>query len=194
MASSIIIAGNTYPDVPSILIPKVGGGYATYTEGGGGGGATNFFTGTFKGTSTASNLTITIPYTGSGYPVECTIVVEGGMYNSSVTDWYSTIQRYTIGMWNMTKSNATSTPSSSSSGSENYGVTNYVYKSSTSSGTTYSRSGGQTTNTYSSSSATSSGQTVARFRENTKLSVYIAGTSYGFMANVTYRYYVVYSS
>lgn len=34
--SSIIIAGNTYPDVPSIVVPKSGGGYATYSEGGGG--------------------------------------------------------------------------------------------------------------------------------------------------------------
>ena len=35
--SSIVIAGNTYPDVPSIVVPKDGGGYATYTEGGSGG-------------------------------------------------------------------------------------------------------------------------------------------------------------
>lgn len=35
--SDITIAGATYNDVPSILIPKVGGGFAEYTEGGGGG-------------------------------------------------------------------------------------------------------------------------------------------------------------
>lgn len=34
--SDLQIAGATYPEVPSILIPKVGGGYAEYTEGGGG--------------------------------------------------------------------------------------------------------------------------------------------------------------
>lgn len=33
--SDIIIAGNTYTDVPSIEVPKVGGGVATFTEGGG---------------------------------------------------------------------------------------------------------------------------------------------------------------
>lgn len=33
--SDIIIAGNTYSEVPSIVVPKAGGGYATYTEGGG---------------------------------------------------------------------------------------------------------------------------------------------------------------
>ena len=33
--SDIIIAGNTYTEVPSIVVPKSGGGYATYTEGGG---------------------------------------------------------------------------------------------------------------------------------------------------------------
>ena len=31
--SSIVIAGNTYPDVPSVVFPKDGGGTATYTEG-----------------------------------------------------------------------------------------------------------------------------------------------------------------
>ena len=35
--STIVIAGATYPDVPSILVPKSGGGYAEYSEGGGGG-------------------------------------------------------------------------------------------------------------------------------------------------------------
>ena len=34
--SNLVIAGNTYPDVPSIVVPKEGGGYATYSEGGGG--------------------------------------------------------------------------------------------------------------------------------------------------------------
>ena len=33
--SDIIIAGNTYTGVPSIEVPKVGGGVATFTEGGG---------------------------------------------------------------------------------------------------------------------------------------------------------------
>lgn len=33
--SDILIAGNTYTGVPSITIPKVGGGFATFTEGGG---------------------------------------------------------------------------------------------------------------------------------------------------------------
>lgn len=35
--SDITIAGATYNDVPSIIVPKVGGGFAEYTEGGGGG-------------------------------------------------------------------------------------------------------------------------------------------------------------
>lgn len=40
MAQNIIIAGATYENVPSILVPKVGGGYAEFVEGGGGGGMT----------------------------------------------------------------------------------------------------------------------------------------------------------
>ena len=40
--SDITIAGATYNDVPSILVPKVGGGFAEYTEGGGGGSLTPF--------------------------------------------------------------------------------------------------------------------------------------------------------
>lgn len=33
--SDILIAGNTYAGVPSITVPKVGGGFATFSEGGG---------------------------------------------------------------------------------------------------------------------------------------------------------------
>lgn len=33
--SDIVIAGNTYAGVPSITVPKVGGGFATFSEGGG---------------------------------------------------------------------------------------------------------------------------------------------------------------
>ncbi len=40
--SDITIAGATYSDVPSILVPKVGGGFAEYTEGGGSASLTPF--------------------------------------------------------------------------------------------------------------------------------------------------------
>jgi hypothetical protein len=33
-----------------------------------------------------------------------------------------------------------------------------------------------------------------RFKSKTTMSVFVAGTSYGFMPSVTYRYHIIYSS
>lgn len=158
------------------------------------GGATKMVTGTFStGSSTGLARAVTIDYSGSGYPIMAMVVVDGGAYNSAVTTWYSTIQRYAVGQWTFSKSNMTTTPSYGTSGAANRGVTSWIYKSSTSSATTYSRSSAMNTNVLSSSDATEAGATCCRFTSKTKLSYYVASTSYGLMAGVTYRYYILYS-
>jgi hypothetical protein len=57
-----------------------------------------------------------------------------------------------------------------------------------------SNSTGATTNTYSSSNAAAAAATCARFTSKTNLSIYVASTSYGFMASTAHKYIVVYSS
>ena len=166
-----------------------------------GGGATNFVTGTFTVGATGGQVeSVTIPYTGSGYPQMLVIVVEGGAYNSAITPWYSSLVRYAVGQWTFTKSVMTSTPTYTTSGAANQGVTTWIYKNSTSTATTYSRSSAMNTNVLTSSStdATGAGATCVRFKGNGKtLSYYTANGSsstYGLLPSTTYRYYAVYSS
>ena len=164
---------------------------------GGGGGATNFVTGTFTtGSSTGTTATVTIPYTGSGYPIAAMVFIEGGAYNSAISGWYNSVQRYAVGQWTFSKSVTTSTPTYGTSGAANQGVTTWIYKNSTSQATTYSRSSAMTTNVLTSSDATGAGATCVRFKANSgkTLSYYVASTSYGLLASTTYRYIIYYSS
>lgn len=156
------------------------------------GGSSNFVHGEFHTQSSAGVQTITLPYTGNGYPIMCYIVVKGGAYVSGTT-WYSTIQRYAIGVWAMSKSNMSSTPTYTTSGSQNQGVTMSIYKNSTSSSTSYTRTSAMNTNTFSSSNAANSAATAVRFKNKTTMSVYVNTSSYGLMPSIDYEYFVVYS-
>lgn len=164
-----------------------------------GGGATNFVTGTFTtGSSTSTTGSVTVNYTGSGYPVMLVVTVEDGAYNSNVSGWYNSLTRYAVGQFTITKGVATSTPTYTTSGNANYGVVALIYKNSTSSSTTYSRTSTMTANSYSSSNANGTNTTCVRWKGNGKtISYYVCGGSsstYGLLASTTYRYYAVYSS
>lgn len=158
------------------------------------GGASNIVEGTFTTGSSAGATNINIPYTGSGYPLSCIVVVEGGAYNSAISPWYSSVQRYAVGMWSMTKSVFTSAPTYSTRGSQNYGVTTAIYKNSTSSSTSYTRTSGMNTNVYSSSNASNAALTCVRLKSGNVLSYYVNTSSYGLLPNTTYRYIITYSS
>lgn len=155
-------------------------------------GADTFYTGTFTTGSSAGVGSVRINYVGSGYPIMCVVVVEEGAYNSGST-WYDSLQRYAVGQWTMTKSNFLIEPTYSTSGVANQGVTTWVYKNSTSSSTTYSRSSAMNTNAYSSSNASNAGATCVRFTSKTQLSYYVNTSSYGLHPSTTYRYFVYYN-
>lgn len=157
------------------------------------GGASNFVQGSFTSGSSTGAQTITIPYTGTGYPVMAVVVVKGGAYASG-TDWYNSLQRQAIGQWTLTKSDMSSTPTYGSSGTQNNGVITAIYKNSTSSSTSYTRTSTMSANVYSSSSASGSASTSFRFISNTELSVYTATSGYGVLPNTDYEYFIVYSS
>lgn len=159
------------------------------------GGTSNLVSGTFTTSSTGgSTQTVSLSYTGSGYPIAAIVYVTGGAYNSSVTTWYSSVQRYAVGQWTMSKSVQTSTPTYGTSGTQNQGVTTAIYKNSTSSSTSYTRTSGMNTNVFSTSNATNAALTCVRFKSATSLSVYVASTSYGLLANTSYTYHIIYSS
>ena len=168
---------------------------------GGGGGASNVVTGTFKGTSTATAMDVTLNYTGSGYPIVVVICVDGGAYNSAAASgtnanaWYNLVQRYAVAEFIITKDDMASAPTYSSfTANENKAVTAVVYKNSTSSSTSYTRTSAMGTGLYQTGNASSSTSDCCHIQSNTKMNVYIASTSYGFAANIQYRYWVIYSS
>lgn len=168
---------------------------------GSGGGATNIAQGTFT-TGSSGNTTgsVSLSYTGTGYPVMAMVVIDGGMYNntsSGDTTWYNSKNRYDVGFYAMSKARMTSAPSYSTSGEDNYGVVDIVYKNSTSNATSYTRTGSTTINTFSSSNASASTSCI-RFKGNAKTMSYYIGnrgsSSIGLARSTTYKYIVVYSS
>lgn len=178
-------------------------GYSSVTVdvSGGGGGASNVVRGTFTTNSTAgSTQTIAIPYTGNGYPIQCTIEVVGGFYNSNNTDWYNTLHRYAIGWWCMSKQYPATTPiyGADWSNNSNMGTVMAYYKNSTSSLTSYAAGGGLGNASYYSDAGTPAYPDESRaqcvvFNSNTQMSFYISNTSYGLLADTEYEYTIIYS-
>lgn len=224
MAQNITLLGASYQAVPAVTLPKTGGGTASFTDvtdttaaaadvatgkyfytaegvrtqgtSSGGGGASNVVTGTFKYSQTsASAQTITLDYSGAGYPIACIIVLDDGVLDSTYTN---TVARYAIAQYFMTKTYADQTPTYTTSGNANQGAVATVYKSSASTAATLTRTSSATANTYSSSNASGSTTTCVRFKSKTSMSIYAganSGTSrYGFFNGLQYRYWVIYSS
>lgn len=184
----------TASDVASGKYFYTAAGVLTQGTSSGGGGASNFVHGEFTTQSTAGVQSVTIPYTGSGYPLMCYICIKGGAYVSG-TDWYNSMQRYAIGVWACSKSVFSSAPTYGTSGVANQAVTMSIYKNSTSSSTSYTRTSAMNTNTFSSSNATNAAATAVRFKGNAKtLSVYVNTSSYGLFPSQDYEYFIVYSS
>lgn len=157
------------------------------------GGATNFVQGDFHTQSSAGYMNINLPYTGSGYPIVAVVVVKDGAYNPNYTHWYSTIQRYAVGQWTMSKSVMTSAPTYTTSGTQNQGVVTSIYKNSTSSSTSYTRTSSMNTNVFSSNNASNSAVNTVKFKAGNVMSVYVNTSSYGLLPQTDYSYYIIYS-
>lgn len=151
--------------------------------------------GTFTGSDAEKGTakTITIPYSGNGYPVAGVIFPSAGSYNSE-SAFYSAVQRYAIDKFTFAKANTESSPDFSSNTEKNWAFVTADYKGSDSSATTYSRNGYGDTAIYDSGSyASASSVGCVKLNGSKAMSVFIAGTSYGFMAGVEYTYMIVYS-
>lgn len=158
------------------------------------GGASNCVTGTFKGTTTGAAIDVTLNYSGTGYPVAVVIYPAEGPYNSGTGTFYGSTQRYSSEMYFVLKSEANTAPTYASSGSNNYGTIMNRYKNSTSNSTSYNASASSGVNTYRDTAAASGQTSIVKIRTAKKMSVFIASNSYGFLANIDYKYWVLYSS
>ena len=212
----IIVKGQERYGVNAVRFPKVGGGRAAFLDtsdadataediaegktayvdgqkitGTASGSRVPFVHGEFRAGSEAGVQTVEIPYEGSGYPIMAYVVIKGGAYKSG-TDWYNAIQRYAVGMWSMSKSNMDLAPTYTTSGAANQGVTAAIFKNSTSSASSYTRTSAMSTNVFSSSNASNAAATCVRFKGNKTLSVYTNTSSYGLFPGQDYEYFIVY--
>lgn len=169
----------------------------------GGGGAANVVQGTFTtGATRGGTGSFTINYSGTGYPIALTIFVKGGAYNNSSTgntEWYNSVNRYDVGVYYMSKSRADSTPTYTTSGAANQGVVAIIYKNSTSTATTYTRTSSMIVNAFTSSSTNAAASTnCVRFKGNGKTVSYYVGNlasgSIGFPPSTEFQYIAIYSS
>lgn len=223
MAQNIDLLGAVYSAVPAVLLPKQGGGTASFTDvsdttaaaadvasgkyfytaagtrtqgtaSGGGGGASNVVTGTFKGTTTGAAMDVTLSYTGSGYPIAVFIFPKEGTYNSQTGTYYSLVQRYATQAYTAVKIRTTTAPSYSSNGANDHATVQHSYKNSSSNSTSYGNTRNNAAYIFGSSNASAGGSSVVMFKSAKKMSVFIAASSYGFAANIEYTYWVIYSS
>ena len=167
----------------------------------GSGGASNVVQGSFTtGATRNTTQNITIDYTGTGYPIAVMIFIKGGAYNNSSTGnttWYNSVNRYDVGNYSMSKARGTTTPTWSTSGTDNYGVVDIIYKNSTSTATTYTRTSTMTANVFTNTSTSAQASTACvRFKGNSKaMSIYIGNKgsgSIGFASDTEYCYIIIY--
>lgn len=168
----------------------------------GGTGATNIVQGTFTTANSGGTTgSVTLDYSGTGYPILAIVWVDGGIYNNSSsgnTTWYNSQSRYDAGLVILSKSRTTEAPSYSSSGDDNTAAITYVYKNSTSSATTYGWAGVMNNNSYvGSSTNAAANNSMLRFKGNGKtLSYYIGNrgsSTRGLVRNTKFAYIVIYS-
>lgn len=223
MSQAISLWGANYTDVPALTVPKTGGGTARFDDASvttataadvasgkvflasdgtvttgtaSGGGATNIVQGSFTGT-TSGVLSVDLPYTGTGYPIAIGIYVSGGPYNSS-SSFYSLVQQYAVAHYQAIKANMNMTPVYAGKDQQIDGFSCVCrYKSSSTSATSYTQSA---SNAYvvcgGGNPSTTNYFQVVRMPSNKRMKVLISSGagSVGFVQNLTYNYYVIYSS
>lgn len=151
-----------------------------------------FVEGEFTTNSSTGVQSITIPYSGSGYPIMVSITPKGGNYGNAT--WKDAVQQYTVGLWSMTKSYMSTTPTYTTSGQNNYGSINVTYKNSTSSSDSYARTGSIGNNTYTSSNPSNTATNCVKITGNKTVKVYVNTAGYGLLQSTTYSYYILYSA
>ena len=168
-------------------------GYSSVTVNVSGGGSSRTVIGTFTGTTTGAAMDVNIPYTGSGYPMSVLIFPSCGPYAGT---FHALIQRYVCAVYAVIKSDTSVPPHYTGSSLDNGDSTTTFnrYKNSTSNRTSYSNASSSSYRYYVDEDATSGSGTIVKIRSKNKMSVFIAGSSYGFADNIEYTYIATYSS
>lgn len=158
-------------------------------------------TGTFTTSSTrTTKTTIDIDYDGDGYPIACMVFIRNGGYNATNegdSTWYNSVNRYDVGAYYMTKAEINTTPTYTTSGTNNYGFLTLIYKNSTTDPATLTSSYAKASVTYNSSNAGTSTACIRFVGDATTLGTYVGNatsSTIGLAPSTTYSYIVIYSS
>ena len=167
----------------------------TNSGGGGGGGSSRVVSGTFKGTDAQKGtaVEISLPYSGSGYPIALLIFPSEGSYCPN-GDFYNLVKRYAIDVFSAVKTEIENAPSYTGVNSNDHMTVQYRSKGSATQATNYTGGAGMNEEVFSSSAPSANTTRVAKIKAKDKLSVFIANTSYGFADGIEYTYVVYYSS
>lgn len=175
-----LVAENIKKDV------SIFGVTGTY-EGSGGGGSVPFVTGSFT-TGAGGVETINIPYTGNGYIIALSIVIDGGFSNAPYRQYNSVV-------YMLTKINPDKTPNYSS-GASSQAVADSLYRTGSSSQNSTSTYGVK----YNSAGTPTEGSTntgVLYITSKNTLKIYASAdtgsTHRGFYPNQKYNYWITYS-
>ena len=156
-----------------------------------------YVTGTFTPQASEANTvkSITIPYTGSGYPIACYIFPTPGAYKNDATI-YTTAQKQAIVTYMIVKDDISSSPNYSSNVDASKAYVVSTYKNSDTAADSYTAGYQKNYQVYTSSNPTGGFYTYCvRFSSSTNMNIFIATTSvYGFLAGQEYTYQIVYSS
>ena len=159
------------------------------------GGATNFVTGKFTPSASekGSTKTISIPYTGTGYPISIMIYPSEGSFNPNGT-FYSTIAYRAVILYMAVKNIFTLAPLYTRTAPNDTAMVLNIVKNSTTDPTVTTASSTKSFNLYGTNGATAYSNEMVRVNSKTQLSVMVSNNAYGFAAGVEYTYQIVYSS
>lgn len=176
-------------------------GYSSVTVSVPSAGSSNVVIGTFAGAASEKGTAkaITVPYSGSGYPISVLIYPTAGAYKSE-TDIYASTRYRAVVTFMVIKCDVSLVPDYNANDIKNkaYGIA--TYKGSSSDASVYSANSvaKDTIFCYRYTADGSSAPSVVRFyNSGTNLTVFIAsdnGSDYGFIAGTEYTYVIRYSA
>ena len=141
-----------------------------------------------------SAIDISIPYTGSGYPIAGIFYPSHGTFKTD-DPFAVRVQRYVEAMMAFVKNNVDVAPTYNDNTAEvNLASVLAFYKNNASDATSYTSNGQKSVAVFHSSKASNSWAACIRIHSSTAMSAYIASTSYGFASGIEYAYALLYSS
>ena len=161
-----------------------------------GGGASNIVDGTFTTVSTsATEQSVSIPYTGNGYPIGMMLRIKDGVTG---TAWSTSALAYRVAYFMVVKIGTGTTPTYNGSGDVNQGFAATAYNSTTTpSGAMTSISVGSNRNyyQYAQSTISNNAQMIAVFTSATTIKIRTCDASarYGLIPSCDYDYTIIYS-